>query len=504
MDTAGTGGSGRPNLVVVVLDTLTAEAAGLGGTATPMPTLAGLAERGMWFRHAVSNAPWTLPAHGSLLTGLLPSEHRMDTFRQFALWEREPGGWGSLASILPGSPVSDPGLGTRWLPGLLAAAGYETALVSNNPWVGRLTQMHHGFHRIRDTLSVHVARRRDLFRGRPRLRRNARAAYYAYRAVRGHGDLLARDAMDRIGEWLAARDRSRPFLLLVNLIEAHAPYLTPEAARAVREGGAGPVTALRTMRLLDPRLSIPYNLGGEPRERHARAVDLGRRLHRHAARYLDGLVRELHELVSAQGREAMFCVTSDHGESFGEHGALQHGFTVDEPALHVPLAVSGAGVPVREVEETVDLRRVYATVLDAAGVAVPEGAAPSLLDPAKVDAVAERERVALPGWARPEWPGIGARTPRLRVLYRDPWKLVVEGTTERLFDLRSDPGEETDRAPSEPQVAAALGAALPPWPQEGPLRAAGAGEPPIGNGQVLTEREEEEMVERLSALGYLE
>src|SRR6266568_843394 len=276
MDTAGTGGSGRPNLVVVVLDTLTAEAAGLGGTATPMPTLAGLAERGMWFRHAVSNAPWTLPAHGSLLTG-------------------------SLASILPGSPVSDPGLGTRWLPGLLAAAGYETALVSNNPWVGRLTQMHHGFHRIRDTLSVHVARRRDLFRGRPRLRRNARAGYYAYRAVRGHGDLLARDAMDRIGEWLAARDRSRPFLLLVNLIEAHAPYLTPEAARAVREGGAGPVTALRTMRLLDPRLSIPYNLGGEPRERHARAVDLGRRLHRHAARYLDGLVRELHELVSAQG-----------------------------------------------------------------------------------------------------------------------------------------------------------------------------------------------------------
>src|SRR6266702_8214819 len=130
MDTAGTGGSGRPNLVVVVLDTLTAEAAGLGGTATPMPTLAGLAERGMWFRHAVSNAPWTMPANGSLLTGLLPSEHRMDTSQQFALWEGEPRGWGALASILPDGPVSDPQLGARWLPRVLAAAGYETALDS--------------------------------------------------------------------------------------------------------------------------------------------------------------------------------------------------------------------------------------------------------------------------------------------------------------------------------------------------------------------------------------
>ncbi len=493
-------------MVVVVLDTLTAAAAGLDRASPPMPALARIADRGSWFRHAVSNAPWTLPAHTSLLTGLLPSEHRMDTSRQFALWEQEPGDWRSLASILPAGPVSDPSLGERWLPRLLAAAGYETALVSNNPWVGRLTQMHHGFDRIRDTISVHVSRRRSLFRSRPRLRRSARAAYYAYRAVRGQGDLLAGDAMDRIREWLGARNRSRPFFLLVNLIEAHAPYLTPEAAAAVREAGGGPGLALRTMRLLDPRLSIPFNLGGEEAERHPRALVLARRLHEHAARYLDGLIRELHELASGQGGEVFFCVTSDHGESFGEHGALQHGFTVDEPALHVPLVVSGPGVPVQEVGDTVDLRRMYATVLEAAGVGVPEGAAPSLLDPVRVDAVAERERVALPAWARLDWPGIQARTPRLRVLYRDPWKLVMEGTTERLFDLRADPGEETDRAAAEPEVVASLRAGLPPWPEEGPRRdrVAGADQPAIGNGQVLTKREEQEMVERLSALGYLE
>src|SRR5207237_10887655 len=110
----------------------------------------------------------------------------------------------------PDGPDANPELVALRLPRLLAGAGYETALASNNPGVGRLAQMHHGFHRIRDTLSVHVARRRDLFRGKPRLRRNARAAYYAARAVWGRGDLLARDAMDRISDWLAARDRSKP------------------------------------------------------------------------------------------------------------------------------------------------------------------------------------------------------------------------------------------------------------------------------------------------------
>src|SRR5207253_6704989 len=51
---------------------------------------------------------------------------------------------------------------------------------------------------------------------------------------------------------------------------------------------------------------------------------------------------------------------------------------------------------------TVDLRRVYATVLEVAALAVPNGAPPSLLAAAGggAVAVAERERVAIPGWAQ--------------------------------------------------------------------------------------------------------
>ncbi len=80
---------GGPNIVVVVLDTLTAEAAGLGRSPARMPVLQSLADRGQVFTHAVSNAPWTYPSHASLFTGLLPSAHRMENPRLSLAWGRD-------------------------------------------------------------------------------------------------------------------------------------------------------------------------------------------------------------------------------------------------------------------------------------------------------------------------------------------------------------------------------------------------------------------------------
>ena len=85
---------------------------------------------------------------------------------------------------------------------------------------------------------------------------------------------------------------------------------------------------------------------------------------------------------------------------------------------------------------------------------------------------------------------------------------MVEGDREGLYHLGHDPGESVDRTRDEPEVLASLRSALPPWPQEEPLAQAAAGPDArggaAGNGHALTGREEEELVQRLSALGYLE
>ena len=65
----------RPAVLLVTLDTTRADAMGFETDAVETPSLEGLAARGLRFSHAYATAPMTLPAHTSMLTGLLPRDH---------------------------------------------------------------------------------------------------------------------------------------------------------------------------------------------------------------------------------------------------------------------------------------------------------------------------------------------------------------------------------------------------------------------------------------------
>ena len=68
----------RPSVILVSLDTLRADRLGsMGYPRDTTPRLDELAAEGIVFEQAISPAPWTLPAHVSLLTSQLPNEHRV-------------------------------------------------------------------------------------------------------------------------------------------------------------------------------------------------------------------------------------------------------------------------------------------------------------------------------------------------------------------------------------------------------------------------------------------
>jgi len=65
-----------PNLLLISIDTLRADALGCyGGRAARTPAVDGLARRGVLFERAFAHAPLTLPSHASILTGTLPMTH---------------------------------------------------------------------------------------------------------------------------------------------------------------------------------------------------------------------------------------------------------------------------------------------------------------------------------------------------------------------------------------------------------------------------------------------
>lgn len=66
----------RPDMVLVVLDTLRADGLSFyGGDPEVAPRLNSFAEKSVRFSRAWSSASWTLPSHGSMMSGLHPEQH---------------------------------------------------------------------------------------------------------------------------------------------------------------------------------------------------------------------------------------------------------------------------------------------------------------------------------------------------------------------------------------------------------------------------------------------
>ncbi|HEY2388147.1 MAG TPA: sulfatase [Candidatus Binatia bacterium] len=135
--------------------------------------------------------------------------------------------------------------------------------------------------------------------------------------------------------WLGAH-RGQRWFLFVHTYQVHAPYTPPPAYQGV--------------------------FGG------TRDVDR----YEEEIRYTDDQLRRLWQTVTALGiaDDTLLVVTSDHGEEFGEHGALDHGSHLYDETLLVPLVMRAPGViPARlRVAEAVGLIDVFPTVARILGL----------------------------------------------------------------------------------------------------------------------------------------
>lgn len=309
---------GRPDLVLIVIDTLRADRlACYGGPPDVGKAICAPGSEGMRFVWAFSAVPYTAPSVASMLTSRYPSEHRVSQFKATPL-----------------------GRDIETLAEALSGAGYATAAFVSNPVLRRGRGLERGFQVYDDQMT-----RRELHRP-------------------SYGQRIARETTDAALAWL--RHASHPYFLMVHYQDPHGPYRPPDTPRPTDPPDA-------------PRLPVLKNNSGW---RGIPAYQALPGLHSFPAyersyvneiRYLDGHVERLLEALDARSPRPAILLTADHGESLGEDGYFfAHGHSVGLDQIRVPLLWRPPGAPRSGVvAEPVSTLDIAPTLLRAAGPSIP-------------------------------------------------------------------------------------------------------------------------------------
>ncbi len=424
---------GRPNVLLIVLDTVRADRLSLHGYGRDTsPNLVNLAHRGVRFEHARATAPWTLPSHASMFTGRWA--HELDVYVNRPLDATYP----TLAEFL-----RDRGYLTA---GFVANTGFC------NSWHG----LGRGFVHYEDYYDANlVVSLAETVRSAELGRRILLVAGAAPNVRPGETN-QRKDAAKINGDflgWLSRQENEeRPFFAFLNYYDAHDPYVTPPGFD--RHFGLTPATPAELTLLNSPHVNQRLASG---KGVSARDVALVHDAYDDCLAYLDEQMGRLFDELDRRGKMAntLVIVTSDHGEHLGEHKIYGHGQSLYRPEIHVPLVIafpSGAP-PGRAIREPVSLRDLAATVAERVGHGdqspFPGRSLARFWDPAPGRGDSSAELLLSEGIRR----GEGDRSLKWPPVVRGPMhSLVADGKiyirngdgVEELYDLEADPAEAHD------------------------------------------------------------
>jgi len=419
-----------PDVILITVDTLRADRLGAyGWEEARTPVTDELAGRGTVFTRAYTPMPRTTPGLASLLTGLEPHHHG----------SREVG-----QPMLPGVPT---------LTETLAAHGWVTVAVSANGAAGPAQGLGRGFQRF-----VPAA------------------------------ELPSKDAGDAVARALAevrALDGSEPLFLWLHTIDPHAPYGPPSPWGDDPRGDG----CRELERFVETHGWQGGHVFSDREGRSSRALDSCSFLYDAEIAYTDHqvgvLLEGLDRLRPDRPRWVIF--TSDHGENLGEEGLYyQHGPSLHEASLRVPLILAGPGLPVgRRMDDLVTLQDLAPTLLGRLGLDPPPEVAFDGVDLgpllgwsplSRLRRAPRSEVFAESGSALMEHNVLYLRSGRaegMHCLNVRRWSLCGRpGETPRLYDHEVDPDLTVDLSAREPETFEAMRAWSELWsPEEARSRA---------------------------------
>jgi arylsulfatase A-like enzyme len=333
--TAGSNGiadelKSKPNVILVMVDTLRADHLSCYGAQIKTPNLCRLADGGTIYQ-AFSHASWTKPATASLLTSTLPSTH---------------------SAIAKPSTLSQD---LTLISEAMQQGGYTTGGIVSNVNLAEsfgFAQGYDDYYYLGPDYIAYAA--------------ESSSKLIIYQLVRqvwlglaGGDEVRFNDfyqdskvVNSTAFEWLDRRKDER-FFLFLHYMDPHDPYFEHPY------NGVGIA-----------RVSMP-----EPEAKESKRL---KELYRGEIEYLDVQFGDLLAKLEADGLydDTVIVVTADHGEEFNEHGGFWHGLTLYDEQIHVPLLIkwakNGSRAEAGAESGIARLIDVGPTLLNVAGIEVPE------------------------------------------------------------------------------------------------------------------------------------
>ena len=399
----------RPDIILIVADTLRPDHAGCYGYDRPItPALDSLAADSVVFENAYCDMPLTPSSHASIFTGVPTDVHGV-----YHRPQEEGGGFYAIS----------PSLAT--LPEELRRAGYCTGAAVSSSWLGPAFGFGKGF----DVYEVHKRRLE-------------------------YGDLI-NQRVSALFRQLKEQGDCEHFFFLLHYYDPHSdtglmdnvyPYYAPPAYVA----------------RFAPNAELAVSLTSTARRRGSRYLAW---LEKHQELMPPGMLEAIVELYDAGiasyddslGRlldglrlrgaydDALIIFVADHGEEFLEHGEFIHN-QVYEENIRVPLLIKFPGNlrAGERVAAPVELLDILPTLLDYLELPTPRHLRGRSLIPL-VEGEKPEPRLIL---ARQK----GPVEARVYSLAEGRWKLVYDlnRDTAELYDLVADPKEKNNLASSRP------------------------------------------------------
>ncbi len=396
------------NIVLISFDAMQAQHVhSMGYPKATTPTIDAMAQEGFNFTQDISVASWTVPASMTWFTGVYPSEHRL--LNKFAVYEPPVEKIANLKELAP-SLVT--------LAEVLKGNGYATAGFTGDAGVNGVFGYNQGF---------------DVYFDKAKF-----------------GDL--EESVPRALAWLKEKKDTK-FFLFLHGYDSHGQCVPQEgfdrrfvdpAYKGKYTGSTAEQEALREEGLAKGAITL------SPED-----VAFWRAIYDEKINRADARFQKFMEGVQALGLKdkTIFVLTADHGTEVYEHQRFDHGFTLYDELIHVPLVIKlpehrlGGTIPGQV--SSVD---VMPTILDLLDVPVPEPVQKQLRGQSLVPNMRGKDTPPRDCFSETNY-----RLYTFKRSIRTPegWKFIMtmESKAKELYNLKSDPNETQNLVTKEPRIA---------------------------------------------------